>query len=248
MINKDEYLQNGFTKNVFKKTKCFDEVIRSLHFLNDSDELSDKFFWESKYKDTLDLRPNVYDFSESFIEILIENKILESLISFTQLDLVLSHIQIRKSFATNSYMDWHRDSYYINNEVVGNNPPVHKLIFYPSFESEEQPKLKILAGSHACAWNFQKDRDMLGPGLSHFDAQISQFLPEARYNSSVNEFILFDTSALHSVVPDNEHDQSIRIIYSFVTRNQFLEKYAIKDHHKTLQEKFEKMRENHEKR
>jgi hypothetical protein len=246
MTNKDEYLLNGFTKNTFKKTECFDEMVRSLQVLNDSDELSGKFFWESKYKDTLDLRPNVYDFSESFIEILIENKILESLRTFTQLDLVLSHIQIRKSFAMNSYMDWHRDSYYINNEAVGNNPSVHKLIFYPSFESESRPKLKILAGSHACAWNFQQDRDMLAPGLSHFDAQISQFFPEVRYDSSVSEFILFDTSLLHGVIPDDENSHSVRVIYSFVTRDQFIEKYSQKSHHLELEEKFEKMRKLNE--
>jgi len=242
MTNKAEYLLNGFIKNTFKETECFNSMVRSLRILNDSDELSDKFFWDSKYKNTLDLRPNVYDFSESFIKVLIENEILETLVKFTSLDLVLSHIQIRKSFASSSYMDWHRDSYYINDEAVGNNPPVHKLIFYPSFENEAKPKLKILAGSHACRWNYQKDGDMLAPGLSHFDAQISKLLPEVQYDSSINEFIIFDTSLLHGVIPDDKDSHSVRVIYSFVTRDQFIEKYSQKSHHSELKEKFEKMR------
>ena len=242
MKNKNEYLLNGFVKIPFKKTKCFDDMVSSLRILNDSDKLQGKFFWETKYKDTADLRPNVYDFSESFIKILIENKILEMLVKFTQLDLVLSHIQVRKSFATTSYMDWHRDSYYINNEPVGNHPSVHKLIFYPSFENNSKPVLKILAGSHMCMWNFQKDSDMLAPGLSHFDSQISQFLPESRYDSSVSEFILLDTALLHGVIPDDESCHSVRVIYSFVTRDQFIERYSQKSHHSELQEKFEKMR------
>jgi len=244
--DKNEYLINGFIKKTFKKTKCFDEMIKSLQILNNSNDLHSKFLWESKYKDTLDLRPNVYDFSESFIEILIENKILETLVKFTQLDLVLSHIQIRKSFATSSYMDWHRDSYYVDNKAIGNTPPVHKLIFYPSFENNPKSKLKILAGSHSCMWNFQNERDMLSPGLSRFDAQISQFLPEVRYDSSVDEFILFNTSLLHGVIPDDENCHSVRVIYSFVTRDQFIEKYSQKSHHRELQEKFEKMRKYNE--
>ena len=242
MTDKNEYLLNGFTKNTFKKTECFNDMVSSLQSLNDNDKLSDKFFWESKYKDTLDLRPNVYDFSESFIEVLIENEILETLVKFTQLDLVLSHIQIRKSSAVHSYMDWHRDSYHINNEPIGNHPSVHKLIFYPSFENSSKPVLKMLAGSHMCMWNFQKDSDMLAPGLSRFDAQISEFLPEFRYESSANEFIIFDTSLLHAVIPDDEDSHSIRVIYSFVTRDQFIEKYSQKSHHSEIQEKFEKMR------
>jgi len=246
-MDKNSYKINGFIKRSFKKTDCFNDMINSLISLNIGDSPGEGFFWESKYKDTIDLRPNVYDYSDTFIKILVENSIIEELRDITQLDLVLSHIQIRKSSATASYMDWHRDSYYVDGNPVGNIPPTHKLIFYPSFENNVRPVLKMIAGSHNCRWNFQRDSDMLAPGVSQFDAQISQFLPEVQYESSQDEFLLFNTSILHGVIPDDPESNSIRLIYSFVTRDQFIEKYSHKNHHRELQEKFQKMREKNEK-
>ena len=48
--DKSEYLISGFIKKTFKKTKCFDEMIKSLQILNNSNDLHSKFLWESKYE------------------------------------------------------------------------------------------------------------------------------------------------------------------------------------------------------
>jgi hypothetical protein len=43
-------------------------------------------------------------------------------------------------------MPWHRDTYFIDDRIVGNVPPAHKIIFYPTVENESNPKLEILKG------------------------------------------------------------------------------------------------------
>ena len=128
-------------------------------------------------------------------------------------------------------MDWHRDSYFVDGKQVGNNPSVHKLIFYPLMHGEKSPRIQLLEGSNACQLTFQESKMMIAPGFSQFDGQLMNFLPTARYESSKDSFLLFDTASLHGVVPDDDERGSIRVIYSFVTRGQFFDKYAKKQLH-----------------
>jgi hypothetical protein len=83
---------------------------------------------------------------------------------------------------------------------------------------------------------------MIAPGLSKFDSQIFSFHPEFTYSSSDEEFLIFNTAALHAVVPDTPGKRSIRIIYSFVSNEQYLEKYSHKEHHRTVSEMFENIK------
>ena len=241
--DRDEYTRNGFCIQKFSKTKTYDKFLLTLKNLaSDTHELPPGFTWESKYLNTRDLRPNVFDLDAAFIDILSENKVYQKLCDMSgRSDLTLSHIQIRTSRSEQSYMNWHRDSYPVDGSWVGNNPPVHKLIFYPKVE-EQRESLKLLAGSHNCIWSFQKSDDMIAPGLSNFDSQIFNLHPEFTYSSSDEDFIIFNTSALHAVVPDPPGKKSIRIIYSFVSRDQYLEKYSHKEHHKIVSEMFENIK------
>ena len=230
--NRSSYKKSGYTTGTFKNTEAFKKVFKMLESFHSSEDLPPGWFWESKYPNTLDLRPNVYNIDRSFLEIISENNILEKLRYLTGIsDLVLSHVQIRKSSKGPSYMDWHRDSYFIDGKQVGNNPSVHKLIFYPLLYGEESPKLQILAGSNSCQLNFQDSKMMIGPGFSQFDGQLMNFLPVDKYKSSSDKFLLFDTAALHGAIPDSDERGSIRILYSFVTREQFFEKYSSKELH-----------------
>ena len=57
-------------------------------------------------------------------------------------------IVVRKTFSKKSYMPWHRDTYFYKKKAVGRTPPLIKLIYYPSFDSEKRIQLKIKRGSH----------------------------------------------------------------------------------------------------
>tara|TARA_R110001583_G_scaffold16272_13_gene66728 strand:- start:10449 stop:11213 length:765 start_codon:yes stop_codon:yes gene_type:complete len=230
--NRSSYKKSGYAIDKFKNTETFEKVFRILKSFHDSEDLPKGWFWESKYPNTLDLRPNVYDIDRSFLEILSENNVLEKLRYLTGIsDLVLSHVQIRKSSKGPSYMDWHRDSYFVDGKQIGNNPPVHKLIFYPLVYGEENPRLQLLEGSNSCQLNFQESKMMISPGFSQFDAQLMNFLPVAKYKSSKDKFLLFDTAGIHGAIPDTDDRGSIRVIYSFVSKDQFFEKYASKELH-----------------
>ena len=240
---RDEYSKNGFYLSSFSKTDTYERFLSTLRNLLLSDSsIPAGFKWESKYPLTEDIRPNVFDIDSCFVDILSENRVHDLLASLTgREDLTLSHIQIRKSNSEKSYMDWHRDSYPVDGKWIGNNPAVHKLIFYPKI-NESTPSLKILAGSHNCVWAFQKSEDMPAPGLSKFDSQIFNFHPVEVYNSSDSEFIVFNTSAIHGVIPDPPGEKTIRIIYSFVSRDQYEEKYSNKEHHKVVNSMYEKIK------
>jgi hypothetical protein len=57
--------------------------------------LKEGFNLSQKYSSTLDLRPNVIDYSEEFFEVLKRNNIKNILRNLTLKDLTLYHVQVR---------------------------------------------------------------------------------------------------------------------------------------------------------
>ena len=114
----------------------------------------------------------------------------------------------------------------------------HKIIFYPTVENESNPKLEILKGSHLYLCQKQQSSHFIFPGFSAFDREISQFCDVASYSSSSDEFLVFNTSVAHNVVPDKDVP-SVRVIYSFMTNFQYEDGYSNKDHHRILRERYE---------
>ena len=171
--------------------------------------LKQGFSLEKKYQNTLDLRPNVIDYHDNFLSFLKENNIKNAIRSRTFKDLTLYHIQVRVTESTTSYMDWHRDTYFEGQTKRGMTPPGLKIIFYPTYENSVDPRLMVADCSQ---------RTMLDN--VHEDIRLVKMFSKTQVNADNQKAILFDTSIFHSVIPDPPNKKSIRLIYSFVAKEQ----------------------------
>jgi hypothetical protein len=80
---------------------------------------------------------------------------------------------------------------------------MHKIIFYPA-HGAPSPQLLVAPGSHRQVFTDRK-RDL---------QQISETSPR-EIGSADDRLLLFDTSLLHSVVPETNPQGSLRVIYAF---------------------------------
>lgn len=203
------------------------KLINLLNSFLLSKELKENYYWDSSLN-SHSLRPDVFSYDDCFLDFIFDNNLQEKLEKYSCRRLTLSHIQVVKTDPGRSYQDWHRDTYqYGENSWVGNIPPANKIIFYPVLE-EPEPRLKFIRSSHRCSMN-----------NAAFDNQlIFNFENEILYSSN-ERILMFDTSILHAVIPDVNPAGSIRIIYNFITEEQFLKKYSQKNHHKVLHDLYE---------
>lgn len=192
-----------------------DSVCTSLFRTTDVDLEKQGFVWKSKYPNTEDLRPNVFDYDSVFLDFLFASNFHKTVNRLSQRELILSHIQIRKSHPGPSYMSWHRDSY-MYTHLVGNAPSAHKIIYYPLLDREKEERLEIAVGSSVCGFSYNQN----------LDRQVLNILPKIKVDSSKTTALFFDTRAFHSVIPDISQEGSIRVIYSFVTEDQYRDYYA----------------------
>lgn len=205
-----EYYKMGYLIGTFKNPGALTETLVDLHLNN----IKTGYTWDQKYANTIDLRPTAHSYHPSILDVLYESSIPELLSDVISPDMTLTHVQIRRSFAGPSYMDWHRDTYVYGEKEVGNFPSVHKIIFYPEIGNATE-KLKLAVGSH------RRNADSLNE-----DLEIVKRSLISSYRSSDTNFLLFDTSMMHAVVPDSAAEGSIRIIYSFMRKNQYLKSLA----------------------
>ena len=111
--------------------------------------LKEGFKMESKYDSTLDLRPDVFSYDSVFLSLLMENDIPNLLKKLGLFEYTLAHIQLRAVNASpKSYTGWHRDTHFYGGQVVGNIPPVFKIIYYPNLQKGKSAQLRIIPGSH----------------------------------------------------------------------------------------------------
>lgn len=179
--------------------------------IHSAQSLKHPYTWESKYQNTLDLRPDAHSYDTVILGTLRVNNIPKLLDELLGPDMVLTHTQIRCSRPGPSYMDWHRDTYiHAGLKPVGNFPPAHKLIYYPTLGRQPERKLKMIVGSH------RRNFDSLSDDMNGCSG-----MPRKDYLSSDDSFVIFNTSMLHGVIPDSHQDGSIRIIYSFLRRHQY---------------------------
>lgn len=203
MHEMQQYYINGYIQKKFAPDEQLTKlltVIRDLH----EGRVKSGFSLEEKYRYSKDLRPNVLEYDDCFIDILSSNTIPRLLKTITGFDLELLHIQLRISFPGESYMDWHRDNHIYRGNPQGNFPSVHKIIFYPQVNREAHPKIKVIPGSH----RRQTDNKLL-------DYVQTKLYRPATIMSSDSEFLLFNTDMLHAVVPEPHEKGSFRLIYSF---------------------------------
>lgn len=188
------------------------------------------FSWEKKYSNTVDLRPNVYDYDPIFMELLCNNYFPEVVDRLSQRQLFLSHIQVRKSFLGPSYMEWHRDSYYYDH-LVGAAPGAYKIIIYPTHDRLPEDRLQILNGSNLCSFPHKET-----------DFSLINHLSKTTIKSSDSTCLFFDTHSFHNVIPEVNEAGSLRIIYSFVTQDQFKDTFSKELVHRRTKDLYDSMR------
>ena len=206
------YYENGSILGKFRGINL-DKINKLLNNLFINKEIKEGFFFESKYKNSSDLRPNVIDYDECFLDVLFESKVNELLFKNIGSDYVLSHIQVRRLDSGNTYLDWHRDSYNYGTRV-GDYPPAHKIIYHPLLDGiSDESKLVVSRASHLRVYN-SKFYDFFHNILS-----LNKFKTDKYYPSNEN-FMLFNGAAFHKVCSDKK--PSICLIYSFLRKNQII--------------------------
>ncbi|HRH31621.1 MAG TPA: hypothetical protein PK950_03050 [Candidatus Paceibacterota bacterium] len=208
-MNSADYHLNGYAIGAFadnaERTKLL-SIIRDIH----AGTVRPGFEMQQKYKMSSDLKPNVYQYDPVFVDILFSNNIPEVLKSVTGKDLVLAHVQLRISFPEGgSYMSWHRDTHVYGGQIVGNIPPVHKIIFYPTVDGVTDARLKVVPGSHRFVF-----------GNKYIDFISALLGKKKTISASDSEYLLFNTELFHHVVPEHNQKGSFRLIYSFCEKEQ----------------------------
>ena len=199
-----QFYQTGYLYKTFKHEASLNKLNQICHELNNK-KIRQGFSFEEKYPRSSDLRPNVYQYDDIFLDILFENEIPTLFQNIISQDLHLSHIQLRISYPGVSYMNWHRDTHwYYGKELVGLIPPSYKIIFYPTIENGPLPMLKVLPGSHNRIFRSEL-----------VDLLQGRLLKSETIYSSPNQFLFFNTSILHSVNPEQNQSGSVRLIYTF---------------------------------
>ena len=227
--------RDGYINLSLKPGKSLDRLHNVISEMN-SKNIKNNFYWETKYQNTEDFRPTVFEYDQIFVDILIENNIHKIINKAAQKQLLLAHIQLRRVFPGPSYMNWHRDTHFKSGDTVSVSPPAHKIIFFPGeFESNVEC-LKIAKSSHLCMNPSQKEEDFINPGFSSFDNQIlnSEMLEIDSLSESKSNALFFDTSCLHAALPSVRQSGSTRLVYLFMSEDPFNERYAAMPHHFNL--------------
>tara|TARA_R100000030_G_scaffold25836_1_gene18784 strand:+ start:339 stop:1037 length:699 start_codon:yes stop_codon:yes gene_type:complete len=206
LSSKDEiFYKNGIVEIDFLDQEL-DNVLLDIF----EGKVKSGFELRTKYEKTFDLRPDVISYDDTFLNALVKNKTREAIREYTHRNMTLSHVQVRIVEDDKSYMSWHRDTYYKNDgTLVGQAPHGVKIIYYPSFDQEEEERLLYLLGSNR----------VLFPTNS-FDNQLFNILKVKSITSKKGKAILFDTNGLHAVVPEKVGKRSIRLIYNFLEIEQ----------------------------
>ena len=224
----ETFFLNGYAEIELKDSTAKNIFLKSIEDARNNNFNKDKFSWKSKYPGTEDFRESAFDYSASFIDVLFESDIPNLIEKYTNYKKVtLAHIQLRKSYPGNSYMDWHRDNYFDQGKKVGPFPPSVKIIFYPVFEQEEDC-LNVIPGSHI---RFFENRSQ--------DSEVNSKFPSKIIRSSNHKVILFDTSLWHSAINGSDPKGSIRVIYSFANQDQYQENFSNKDVHQKINQYYE---------
>jgi hypothetical protein len=87
-----------------------------------------------------------------------------------------------------------------------------------------EPRLKILKGSAKCM-NLSTMPNI------NLDQELLRLMQTDIFNSSDDEFILFDTSSMHGALVEEDEKGSFRLIYTFTPREQFTLKYESMPEH-----------------
>lgn len=220
-----DFYKNGIT-NINFGNERLDSVLDDI--LNR--KLKDNFSLTSKYPKTFDLRPDVINYDPIFLESLKIHNVKNILRAVTLKDLSLFHVQVRVVEDNNSYMNWHRDTYYNHTgDLIGKAPHAIKIIYYPDLKSNQNDRLLYLLGSNRIVFPDNK-----------FDNELFKILPVTKIQTSNSNAVLFDVNGLHAVCPEKE-SKSIRLIYSFLSKQQIIDDHKNDQLHMETMEAYERI-------
>lgn len=223
-----DFYRDGIAEISLKNTKRLDEVLKEIL---DNKIKNKDYFLKSKYPKTQDFRPDVINYDSVFMDVLKENNIKEKIRSISLRDMSLFHIQIRVVEDENSYMNWHRDTYYSQSgDPVGKTPAGLKIIYYPQLEDSERDRLLYLIGSNR----------IIFPN-NGYDNQLFNILKVKKISTSSDKAILFDTCGMHAVCPERKGEKSIRLIYNFLSREQIIDDHYEDSLHMETMRAFEEI-------
>ena len=234
LLNVHKYYLDGYYTHKFseKKSSKINELIQEIMGGN----IRKGFSLVSKYPETADLRPFAADYDEEILDFLIKTGAYDILRKLTGQDLYLYHAQLRITSPSSnlnekeSYMDWHRDSYYKSGKRIGFFPPVHKIMFYPDFEKKEDA-LRLIPGSQKADLHADQSYQ---DSLNNFDKYLIQNMEEERIPYSNDQVVIFNTASLHAAAVNQEFNRA-RLIYSFLTKDQI---ETVEEQHKNLSKTF----------
>lgn len=207
----EEMYINGFFEGTFNDEKSLSDLDLTIREIT-SGNPKKGFSLEEKYKSSLDLKPNALSYDDVFMDVIINNKIHEMINKATGVSLYLAHIQLRVSYPSprGSYVSWHRDTHQYNrSDIIGNIPPAYKLIYYPSLGQQKTGQMGIIAKSQSFIFN-SKILDMAYARLAK--AKV--------ISSSKEKFVFLNTALLHKAINPELQEGSVRLIYSFVRKEQ----------------------------
>ncbi len=191
-------------------------------------KMREGFSWEQKAPNVFHLRPAVHEYADVFLNFLWYNRVDKAVEDFTGRRMHLCHAQVVVQTPGPPHQDWHRDSYqYGSDPFVGAAPAAVKVNFYPHFGKPE-PRLRYIRGSHRCQANDAR-----------FDSMLVGKYEQETLESDNGRALMFDSSMLHAVVPDQDPKGSIRVMYSFALEHEYEKRFAKKDHHRRLHDRFE---------
>ena len=74
-----------------------------------------------------------------------------------------------------------------------------------------------------------------------YDSQIFDILETCKVQSENEKALLFDTAGLHAVCPEKNNNSSIRLIYSFLDRQQVVDDHSNDSLHMETMKKYERL-------
>jgi hypothetical protein len=227
MLKSEKYFFDGYNLDSFKSGELHRRLVNTTSNIFKG-QIREGFYLKEKYPYSKDLRPSVYEYDESFVDILFENNIPTKFREILGYDLYLAHIQYRVVHSRNSYMQWHRDTHFYDGKLGGNAPPVHKIIYYPSVNNVDEPCLQVAKGSQLRMFNNE-----------HQDISQLHHNEINTINSSNENYVFFNTSMLHHPIVPKVGSGNVRVVYSFCCEFQ-LEKYPDQvELHKIYKKKLE---------
>lgn len=199
-----ELYLSGFVEVGLKSSEKLSETLRTLKALSDGAPRP-PYFFEQKAPQYFFLRPEAFDYSRAFEELIFENDVPQLLEEMTGVRMCLANVTVLKHMpGIVANTEWHRDTHFLLGRLVGPMPPAIKVYFYPTLEKAAAPRVSFIKGSNRIDPQWPVLEQLYIAGAS-----------PTTISSSDGRFVVFDTTTLHRAIPDTDPQGSMRLLYTF---------------------------------